>query len=130
MPARMWRHGIHSFLELLRHQLPASLEHMLAFIYLAYSMMALLYEIVPEIKDTWVEYLGYLSRYRMAIEDDSMADRETWTAVSRHWYRKASKKAPGTGRLYHHLAILARPKTLELSEVKPTPAPCIGRYGQ
>ncbi|KAK1658061.1 hypothetical protein BDP55DRAFT_594814, partial [Colletotrichum godetiae] len=44
MPARMWRHGIHSFLELLRHRLPASLEHMLTFIYLAYSMMALLYE--------------------------------------------------------------------------------------
>ncbi|KAI9865736.1 MAG: hypothetical protein M1813_002194 [Trichoglossum hirsutum] len=42
MPARMWRHGIHSFLELLRHRLPDSPEHMLAFIYLAYSMMALL----------------------------------------------------------------------------------------
>ncbi|KND87260.1 hypothetical protein TOPH_08112 [Tolypocladium ophioglossoides CBS 100239] len=26
MPARMWRHGIHSFLELLRHKLPDSLE--------------------------------------------------------------------------------------------------------
>ena len=33
MPARMWRHGIHSFLELLRHKLPESLEHMLTFIY-------------------------------------------------------------------------------------------------
>ncbi|KAK4220472.1 hypothetical protein QBC38DRAFT_321844, partial [Podospora fimiseda] len=43
MPARMWRHGIHSFLELLRHRLPASLEFILMFIYLAYSMMALLY---------------------------------------------------------------------------------------
>ncbi|GKU10969.1 unnamed protein product, partial [Fusarium langsethiae] len=32
MPARMWRHGIHSFLELLRHRLPASLEHMLTFL--------------------------------------------------------------------------------------------------
>jgi hypothetical protein len=38
MPARMWRHGIHSFLELLRHRLPESLDYMLAFIYLAYSM--------------------------------------------------------------------------------------------
>lgn len=47
MPARMWRHGIHSFLELLRHRLPASLEHMKTFINLAYSMMALLYETVP-----------------------------------------------------------------------------------
>jgi bifunctional DNase/RNase len=41
MPARMWCHGIHSFLELLRHRSPHSLEHMLTFIYLAYSMMAL-----------------------------------------------------------------------------------------
>ena len=27
MPARMWRYGIPSFLELLRHRLPDSLEH-------------------------------------------------------------------------------------------------------
>ncbi len=38
MPARMWRHGIHSFLELLRKKLPGSLEHMLTFIYIAYTM--------------------------------------------------------------------------------------------
>ncbi|KDN65893.1 hypothetical protein CSUB01_11167, partial [Colletotrichum sublineola] len=113
MPARMWRHGIHSFLELLRHRLPASLEHMLTFIYLAYSMMALLYETVPTFKDTWIECLGDLGRYRMAIEDDSDEDREVWTSVSRHWYSKASAKAPTTGRLYHHLDILARPNALQ-----------------
>ncbi|KAI5924462.1 hypothetical protein F4810DRAFT_719057 [Camillea tinctor] len=109
MPARMWRHGIHSFLELLRHRLPGSLEHMLTFIYLAYSMMALLYETVPTFEDTWIECLGDLGRYRMAIEDDDIRDREVWTSVSKHWYSKASDKAPTTGRLYHHLAILARP---------------------
>ncbi|KAK3330590.1 hypothetical protein B0H66DRAFT_468554 [Apodospora peruviana] len=113
MPARMWRHGIHSFLELLRHRLPASLEHMLTFIYLAYSMMALLYETVPAFEDTWIECLGDLGRYRMAIEDDNLRDREVWTSVSRHWYSKASDKAPTTGRLYHHLAILARPTALQ-----------------
>ncbi|KAI0017862.1 hypothetical protein F4780DRAFT_563826 [Xylariomycetidae sp. FL0641] len=113
MPARMWRHGIHSFLELLRHRLPASLEHMLTFIYLAYSMMALLYETVDTFQDTWIECLGDLGRYRMAIEDDDIRDRETWTAVSRHWYSMASDKAPNTGRLYHHLAILARPNALQ-----------------
>ncbi|KAF6812315.1 hypothetical protein CSOJ01_05185 [Colletotrichum sojae] len=113
MPARMWRHGIHSFLELLRHRLPTSLEHMLTFIYLAYSMMALLYETVPAFEDTWIECLGDLGRYRMAIEDDDLKDREIWTAVSRHWYSKASEKAPTTGRLYHHLAILARPNALQ-----------------
>ncbi|PFH59817.1 hypothetical protein XA68_11865 [Ophiocordyceps unilateralis] len=113
MPARMWRHGIHSFLELLRHKLPESLEHMLTFIYIAYSMMALLYETVPAFEDTWIECLGDLGRYRMAIEDDDIRDREIWTGVSRYWYSKASDKSPATGRLYHHLAILARPNALQ-----------------
>ncbi|KAK1750210.1 EST/SMG-like protein 1 [Echria macrotheca] len=113
MPARMWRHGIHSFLELLRHRLPASLEHMLTFIYLAYAMMALLYETVPAFEDTWIECLGDLGRYRMAIEDDNIRDREVWTAVSRGWYSKASDKAPTVGRLYHHQAILARPNAFQ-----------------
>lgn len=112
MPARMWRHGIHSFLELLRHRLPYSLDHMLAFIYLAYSMMALLYETVPAFEETWIECLGDLGRYRMAIEDDDQ-NREVWTGVARHWYSKASDKSPTTGRLYHHLAILARPNHIQ-----------------
>ena len=113
MPARMWRHGIHSFLELLRHRLPDSLEHRLAFIYLAYSMMALLYETVPTFEDTWIECFGDLGRYRMAIEDDDIRDREVWTGVARFWYSKAADKSPTVGRLYHHLAILARPNALQ-----------------
>ncbi|KAK1992362.1 hypothetical protein LX36DRAFT_684938 [Colletotrichum falcatum] len=75
--------------------------------------MALLYETVPTFEDTWIECLGDLGRYRMAIEDDNLKDREVWTSVSRHWYSKASDKAPTTGRLYHHLAILARPNALQ-----------------
>ncbi|KAF1354398.1 hypothetical protein EJ07DRAFT_91022, partial [Lizonia empirigonia] len=55
MPARMWKHGIHSFLELLRRRLPESIDYMLAFIYLAYQMVALLYETVPTFEDTWIE---------------------------------------------------------------------------
>ncbi|KAM5361332.1 hypothetical protein ACJZ2D_013171 [Fusarium nematophilum] len=200
MPASMWRHGIHSFLKLLRHQLPCSPEHTTAFLYLAYSMVALFCETVPSFEDTWIECLGDLGQYRMAIEDDdtrdrevwtgvgrlwysmaiedddtrdrevwtgvsrlwysmaiedddtrdrevwtgvsrlwysmatrdrevwtgvsrlwySMAiedddtrDREVWTGVSRLWYSKASDKSPTTGRLYHHLAILARPNVLQ-----------------
>ncbi|KAL2056571.1 hypothetical protein ABVK25_002965 [Lepraria finkii] len=58
MPARMWRHGIHAFLEVLRHRLPDSLEHMLAFIYIAYTMMALLYETVSAFEGIWTEFLG------------------------------------------------------------------------
>lgn len=113
MPARMWKHGIHSFLELLRHRLPDSMEYMLAFIYLAYQMMALLYETVPTFEDTWIECLGDLGRYRMAIEDEDLRDREIWAAVARSWYSKAADKNPQVGRLYHHLAILARPNALQ-----------------
>lgn len=75
--------------------------------------MALLYETVPAFEDTWIECLGDLGRYRMAIEDEDIRDREIWTAVSRHWYSKASDKAPTTGRLHHHLAILARPNVVQ-----------------
>ncbi|KAM3558041.1 hypothetical protein MY1884_000157 [Beauveria asiatica] len=113
MSARMWRHGIQSFLELLRKRLPESREHMLTFIYIAYSTMTLLYEAVPVFAATWIECLGDLGRYRMAIEDDDIRDRETWTSVSRHWYSKASDRSPEVGRLYHHLAILARPDPLQ-----------------
>jgi hypothetical protein len=113
MPARMWKYGIHSFLEILRQKLPHSLDYMLAFIYLAYQMMALLYETVPAFEDTWIECLGDLGRYRMAIEDEDIRDRETWASVARSWYLKAADKNPVVGRLYHHLAILARPNALQ-----------------
>jgi hypothetical protein len=112
MPARLWRHGIHSFLELLRNRLPESLDYMLSFIYLSYSMMTLLLETVTSFEDTWIECLGDLGRYRMAIEDDNIRDREVWTQVARQWYLKSADKSPKIGRLYHHLAILARPDAL------------------
>ncbi|KAG6360859.1 hypothetical protein INS49_011926 [Diaporthe citri] len=44
----------------------------------------------------------------MTIEDEDIRDRDFWLEVSRYWYSKAMDKAPTTGRLYHHLAILAR----------------------
>ena len=112
MPARMWRHGIHAFLEVLRHRLPESLDHMLAFIYIAYSMVALLYETVSTFEDTWIECLGDLGRYRMEI-DYHIHDLELWGGVARLLYSKDADKTPKVGRLYHHLATLARPSTLE-----------------
>lgn len=47
MPAGMWCHVIHTLLEFLLNRLPAPLEYMLAFIYLAYPIMALFIEMVP-----------------------------------------------------------------------------------
>lgn len=76
-------------------------------------MMALLYETVPAFEDTWIECLGDLARYRMAIEDGEPRDRENWSGVARYWYAKASDRSPHIGRLYHHLAILARHYSFE-----------------
>ena len=113
MPARMWRYGIHSFLELLRHRLPDSLEHTLTFLYLAYSMMTLLLESVPEFRETWIECLGDLAQYWMAVEDVDMRDREAWAGVARYWYHQAADKNQSVGRIQHHLAVLARPDMLQ-----------------
>ncbi|KAL4887814.1 hypothetical protein BDV59DRAFT_189850 [Aspergillus ambiguus] len=113
MPARMWRYGIHSFLELLRHRLPESLDHMLTFIYLAYSMMTLLLETVPGFQDTWIECLGDLSRYRMAVEESDLKEREVWAGVARYWYNRAADRNPDVGRIQHHLAVLSRPYILQ-----------------
>ncbi|ODM19129.1 hypothetical protein SI65_05746 [Aspergillus cristatus] len=113
MPARMWCHGIHPFLELLRHRLPDSLEHMLTFLNLAYSMMTLLLESVPAFEDTWVECLGDLARYRMAIEESDLQDRKTWASMARHWYHKAADRRLNLGRIQHHLAVLAWPDMLQ-----------------
>jgi hypothetical protein len=46
MPAHMWRHSIHTFLEVLRYRLSESLDHMLVFIYIVYSIITLLYKTV------------------------------------------------------------------------------------
>lgn len=74
----MSRHGIHNFPELLPHRLPDSMDQMLAFVYLALSMMALLVEFVANFGETWVECLGDLARYNMAIEEPDLRDREIW----------------------------------------------------
>ena len=109
MPARMWKHGVHSMLELLRQHLPGSLDFMMQFIYIAYSMFGLLLETVPTFQRTWLECLGDIARYRMAIEEEDIRDRDNWAATSRKWYTRVTRQEPDSGRLYHHLAILARP---------------------
>jgi hypothetical protein len=83
-----------------RHRLPAPQDHMLAFIYLAYSMMALLCETVPAFEDTWIEYLDFLC-HQMAIEDDDIREMQLRTAVDCQWHTKASDKSS---------TLFARPK--------------------
>jgi len=105
MPARMWRYGIYAFLELLRHRLPKSLEHMLSFVYLSYLMMALLMETVPDFRETWIECVGDLARYRMAVEEADLHDREIRS--------NTTDLSSNRRRIQHHLAVLARPNIMQ-----------------
>jgi hypothetical protein len=52
MPARLWRYGIHSFLELFRYYLFDSLDYMFSFVYLVYLMIAFLMKSVSNFKET------------------------------------------------------------------------------
>ncbi|KAF2813500.1 uncharacterized protein BDZ99DRAFT_381951, partial [Mytilinidion resinicola] len=113
MPARLWKHGIHLLLEGMRSKLPGSLEFMLSFVQHAYRMIGLFYETFPAFETTWMECLGDLARYRMAIEDDDLQAREIWRGVAISWYQKTAAAKPNVGRLSHHLAILARPDISE-----------------
>ncbi|KAJ6142227.1 DNA/RNA-binding domain E.t1.c1-type [Penicillium chrysogenum] len=113
MPARMWRYGVHLFLELLRRKTPDSMEHMIDFIYLSYSIITLLLESVPDFKKTWIECLGDLARYRMAVEEFDKKVRELWVGVSRYWYNQDADRSAENGRIQHHLAVLACPDILQ-----------------
>jgi Est1 DNA/RNA binding domain len=86
---------------------------MLSFIYLAYSMMTLLIESVPSFEEIWIEYLEDLARYRMAIKEIDLRDREIWAGIARMWYDKAADKSLNVGRIQHHLAVLARPNIVQ-----------------
>lgn len=86
---------------------------MIQFIIHTYQMMSLLLETVPNFEEIWIECLGDLSRYRMVVEDQDVNDRMIWAQLARSWYCKAADKTPTVGRLYHHLAILARGNPLQ-----------------
>ncbi|KAI1906460.1 hypothetical protein LOZ65_006863 [Ophidiomyces ophidiicola] len=113
MPARMWRHGIHVLLDVLHFRISDSLDHLLDFIDISYSMMLRFLESVPNLENIWIECLGDLARYRMAVEEFDFRVRAAWANVARQWYNKAADKSPQEGRLQHHLAVLSKSNILQ-----------------
>ncbi|KAK6433959.1 hypothetical protein LTR95_009859 [Oleoguttula sp. CCFEE 5521] len=112
-PARLWKHRIHAFLEVLRSRRPHSQEYMLSFISLAYQMIALLFETAPSFADTWTRCLANLAHYRLAIEEEEKNEKYGAGGegtCSR--YQNPSDQHPAAGRLYHHLEVLQQPKFL------------------
>ncbi|VDC05366.1 unnamed protein product [Peniophora sp. CBMAI 1063] len=69
---RLWTYGFHKLLENLRRSAlssPVALEHLQDFIYFAYSFYACLHEEhnLAAYRAAWLEALGDLARYRMAV---------------------------------------------------------------
>jgi hypothetical protein len=69
---RLWSHAFHKLLEALRHapfSSPLALEHLQDFIYYAYTFYTGLLEepTLHSFRSGWLEALGDLVRYRMAV---------------------------------------------------------------
>ena len=69
---RLWTHAFHKLLEALRRASfasPLALEHLQDFIYFAYTFYTGLFEepILKSFRSGWLEALGDLARYRMAV---------------------------------------------------------------
>ena len=92
---RLWTYGFHKLLESLRRasfSSPLALEHLQDFIYYAYSFYTSLLEepILNSFRSGWLEALGDLARYRMAVaamvgggvETGGLGGRLTSQAVS------------------------------------------------
>lgn len=93
MRLRLRRHGLLSFLELLKQGLPASREHMITFTCESYKMMNRLYETIPRGEYTWINCLADIARYRSFIEDDHARDGSTWEDLANYWSSKAAAKS-------------------------------------
>ena len=130
MPASMWKHGIHPFFHVSRRTNFCSRHHTLAFIYTAYSMMGLLHETVPVFEDTsidcpgdlgppaiegtWIECIGGLGRYRLAIEENGRTNHTICKGFTKHRYHTKSIKGSSAAHQSRHLVILAHFPTLKL----------------
>lgn len=63
---------------------------MVSFVYLSYSMVALLKETVRESLETWIHCFRDLAGYHMADDEPDLRDRDIWSATARTWYNQAA----------------------------------------
>jgi len=83
--ARLWKHGIESYVELLRRALPESLDFLKSYLHLVYGILSMLLEIVPAFKATFQECLGDVARYFMASEKQDQQKKEVWIRTAGNW---------------------------------------------
>jgi protein SMG6 len=102
---RLWTHGIHTLLESLRRASftsPLALEHLIDFIYYAYSFYTGLLEesTYKSFRSNWLEALGDLARYRMAVAamvNGSKGGGEALTAAALSSVLASGSPAPSNG---------------------------------
>lgn len=103
---RVWKHGIHTILEIFRHRLPQCREYLDLYVRSTYAMIGLFYESLIDFKLVWLECLGDVARYMMAIEQDS-GYRSVLNKTANTWYQAVLDETPTIGRLSHHQAVLS-----------------------
>jgi hypothetical protein len=81
MPARMWEHGLNSFLKILCKQMPGTNEHMRAYLDHAYPVLEDLQQHVPSLSTDWSEcvkglnvYHGELQRFRDQEQESGVTE--------------------------------------------------------
>ena len=105
MPSRMWDHGINGFLNILRHQMPGTAEHMLAYLNFAYSMLEDLSTQVPSLASEWVECVKGLNVYCKELQRIIQGGSLLWqrcTSCLSDWTNDKPLPSPCPHFIEHH----------------------------
>ncbi|KAI0410265.1 hypothetical protein F5X98DRAFT_386674 [Xylaria grammica] len=105
----IWLRGIVSCLELMRHRLPGSLEHIRAFLYMTYGILSSLEEAVGSFEQTWIEWKAGLALYAMHLKNgefDIAKNGQPWRGAACGAYARVVDKFPTCGSLYYKMGAL------------------------
>lgn len=103
IPLRIWNKGIFKFLDFLRTRMPASQELIFRYSLFCLGLLSMLVEPPYESRHMWLEALGDIARFSMALGSYPFAD---WRRIALYWYGRASVRSPAIGRIYHHCAVV------------------------
>lgn len=100
---RLWNKGILKYLDLLRTHAARNQDAMTKFIFHCFSLLTMLVDRPYDYRHMWLEALGDIARFSMAVGSVSNGD---WRGISQYWYCRAANRSPGVGRLFHHCAVV------------------------
>ncbi|KAH7930887.1 hypothetical protein BV22DRAFT_1054224 [Leucogyrophana mollusca] len=129
---RLWTHAFHKLLEALRRasfSSPLALEHLQDFIYFAYTFYTGLLE-EPSLRSFragWLEALGDLARYRMAVAAMVTSSQGLGTALTTDAVSQAAADAvEGEGRKSKSRASVKSSSDRPAARIDDSPSPSVG----